>query len=394
MQEYDVVIVGGGVIGTAIARELPGRRVAILEKEDAVARHASGRNSGVIHSGFYYSADSLKARLCRDGNRLMKEYCRERKIPLGEYGKVVVVRDEKDLETLHLLERRGRENAVEVELIDEKKLKELEPYASTFGEALHSPTTASVDPVLVTRSFADDAVRNGAEFLPQTEMQGLEDDSTLQTTKGKIKFGHLINCAGLHADRIAHMFGVGNQYTILPFRGNYYQLRTERAHLVRSNIYPVPDMRNPFLGVHFTRTVYGDVIVGPTATPVLGRENYQGLQGANIADLPSIALLQLKLFLTDKTFRDTVREEVKRYGRNAYAREAATILPEVKPEDLIETGRSGIRAQLFDKQENRLVSDFVVENGKNSTHVLNAVSPAFTCSIPFARYVIQRLQIG
>ncbi len=393
----DFTIVGGGVIGIAVARELVSRRpyrVAVLEKESSLARHASGRNSGVLHAGFYYPPGSLKATFCREGNALLKDLCRKRGLPLSENGKVVVARDKQDLHSLHELEKRGKANGVPVRLIDEKELGAIEPHARTYTQALYSPTTAVVDPVKVCESLAADAKSNGVEFLLDTALTAVKRERhVIVTSKGEMPFRHLINCAGAYADRIAHLFGVGLEYRLLPFRGNYYELVPQETRLVRSNIYPVPDLRNPFLGVHFTKTVYGGVIVGPTAMPVFGREAYRGVTDSEWGEVLPILATEISLWLRNQAnFRAIARDEIRRYLKPWFVREAKRLVPDVRGKSLVPSNHRGIRAQLVSLRERKLVSDFVIAREEGSTHILNAVSPAFTCSLPFAKYVVDTIE--
>lgn len=391
----DYTVVGGGVVGIAIARELAtrGRSVAVLEKEPTLARHASGRNSGVLHAGFYYAPGSLKARLCRDGNRLLREFCFERGCPIVQDGKVVVARNRKEVDALYELERRGRVNDVDVRIIGRKELEALEPAAQTYEKALYSPHTAVVDPVRVCEALADDARSRGVEFFLDTAVSGLDrDHRVLLTSRGEVAFRHLINCAGAYADRIAHLFGVGREYRMLPFKGTYYELVPHRRGLVRSNIYPVPDLNTPFLGVHFTKTVDGRVIIGPTATPVFGREAYEGLFDTQRGDAWPIFTTEIALWVRNEArFRAIAWAELRRCIKPWFVREARQLVPAIRGEDMVPSSHLGIRAQLVNLREKTLASDFIVERTDHSTHVLNAVSPAFTCSLAFATYVVDRV---
>ena len=285
----DFLVVGAGVIGVTVARDLRRRfqaKVIVIDKEPRAGLHASGRNSGVLHAGIYYKAHSLKARFCIAGNRRMKEYCRDKGIPLNEHGKVIVAQGQKDFPALHELWSRAVENGVEVSLLDQRAVLEIEPCAKTAGQALYVKGTAVVDPEKVMEALIRDAKEEGIDFRFNCEWSGIDRDrqGSMKTSQGPMSYGHLVNCAGLFADRIAHQLGVGTQYRILPFRGHYYLLSPLSRVKVRGNIYPVPDLRNPFLGVHFTRRPNGEVTVGPSALPILGREHYHGFAGANIGD--------------------------------------------------------------------------------------------------------------
>lgn len=392
MNSADFLIVGGGIIGTSIALGLAERElknILVIEKEDLSGRHASGRNSGVLHAGLYYAPDSLKAKFCAEGNKIFRKYCEERGLKINSYGKVVVCKNHSEIETLYELEKRGKANGVDIKIIDKKELKEIEPYAYTYKKALFSPNTAVVDPKQVLESLIKDVKGHGVKFMYNSKLLDIKNDNAI-TSKGKIRFKHLINCAGLYADRLAHKFGVGLDYTILPFKGIYKKLRKEKGFFVKSNIYPVPNLKNPFLGVHFTRTVYGDVIVGPTAIPAFGRENYKKFDGLDVKEFFSIFTREMHLFIKNKAnFRDIAIDEMRKYVDYVFYKEAKKLVPLLSYRDIRESNNVGIRAQLLDTKTGKLIMDFLVINGERSTHILNAVSPAFTSSIPFSRYVVE-----
>ena len=389
---WDFVVVGAGVIGVSIARELRRRHrasVMVIEKEPSPGRHASGRNSGVLHAGVYYKAGTLKARLCVDGNRRMREYCFAKSIPLNENGKVIVARSHEELGVLRELHIRSRSNGVCVELVDTLALKDIEPCAKTVEQALYVKDTAVVNPQRVMEALVADAVEEGIEFRFDCAWRAREGQDIANTSQGRIAYGHLVNCAGLYADKIAHQFDVGRQYRILPFRGQFYRLRPDSKVQVRGNIYPVPDLRNPFLGVHFTRRPEGEVTVGPSALPLLGREQYRGLAGANASDGLAMIKYLLRLFGRNRDhFRSIAWKELTKISRAGFYREAEGLAVGFEPSDLLPGKEPGIRAQLVDTGKAELLSDFVIEPGPRSTHVLNAVSPAFTSSAPFAEYVV------
>jgi L-2-hydroxyglutarate oxidase len=393
---WDFVVVGAGVIGVSIARELRRRhraRVMVIEKEPSPGRHASGRNSGVLHAGVYYKAGTLKARLCVDGNRRMREYCLAKSIPLNQNGKVIVARSPEELRSLRELYIRSQSNGVCVELVDTLALKDIEPCAKTVDQALYVKDTAVVNPQRVMEALVADAVEEGIEFRFDCAWRAREGQDVANTSQGRIAYGHLVNCAGLYADKIAHQFDVGRQYRILPFRGQFYRLRPESKVQVRGNIYPVPDLRNPFLGVHFTRRPEGEVTVGPSALPLLGREQYRGLAGANASDGLAMIKYLLRLFGRNRDhFRSIAWRELAKISRSGFYREAEGLAVGFEPGDLLPGKEPGIRAQLVDTRTAELLSDFVIEPGPRSTHVLNAVSPAFTSSAPFAEYVVDMIR--
>ena len=396
-EKSDFLIIGAGIMGLALAREIrasrPDRTVIVLEKETASARHASGRNSGVLHAGFYYTADSLKARFTRDGNRFWQEYCRHRNLPLNPCGKVVVARTPEETEGVRELKRRGDKNGVDVRLIDEKELSEIEPNAKTCGLALWSPHTASVDPVRIAGTLEKELLKNGVRFFYNTPYRKRLDDSALLAGETVFSYGTMINAAGLYADRIARDFGFSSDTTILPFKGVYleYVSAGDEKKPVRTNIYPVPDLKQPFLGVHFTITAAGKIKIGPTAIPAFWRENYGGLEGFSARDLTEILGWEARLFLgNDFGFRDLALTEMKKYRKSFMARQATELVKNLDPSRFSRWGRPGIRAQLLDRTSRTLVTDFRVEGDRTSIHVLNAVSPAFTASIPFAQWILDR----
>ncbi len=392
-----IVICGAGIVGLSIARELVKRGaedVVILEKEKKLGLHASGRNSGVLHAGIYYSPDSLKARFCLKGNLMMKEYCREKGIPVYETGKVIVTRREEEISTLHELYQRAKKNGAEVRLINSQELQKIEPYARTVEKALFSPLTAVVDSRKVLSSLEKELTDTGkVRIIKGTEVVGVKGTRTLITTGGEFTFETFINSAGAYADKIAHFFDVGKNYTIIPFKGTYKKLRKEKSHLVRGNIYPVPDIRNPFLGVHFTKTYNGEVYIGPTAIPAFGRENYGIIRGID-REGPSILLKNLILFFTNKRFRKVAMTEPAKYIKGRFYKDVAPMIKDLKPEDIIPSQKVGIRPQLVDWETKELVMDFLVLKDSNSLHILNAISPAFTSAFAFADFIVSNYVLG
>jgi len=389
----DYLIIGAGIIGLSIARDLrnrfPGASISILEKEPNVAYHSSGRNSGVLHAGFYYTADSLKARFTRDGNRQMREYCYANGLQIKETKKVVVAKDESELPALFELEKRGITNGVEVKIIDEKELAEIDPNVKTFRHALWSPATATVDPVEVNQAIRDELKGKEVQFFFDEGYDFRIGANSVRSKKGNTFTGtKLINAAGLYADKVARDFGYSRKYTIIPFKGIYLKY-TGQTIPVRTNVYPVPNLGNPFLGVHYTVTVDGHVKIGPTSMPAFWRENYDGFGGFTFGEMTGILSKEAKLFLKNSFgFRSLAIDEVKKYSRKYFTSLAASMVHELDVKGFTDWGKPGIRAQLLDLSTNELVMDFIIEGDKNSTHVLNAVSPAFTCAFPFAKYVV------
>lgn len=391
----DFLICGAGILGLAMARELARRgheNIVVLEKEESLGKHASGRNSGVLHAGIYYTPDSLKARFCLSGNRMMKDYCREKGLPLDETGKVIVAKSEEELPALQGLYERARANGAQVELIDEKQLAEIEPNARTCGTAIYSPLTAVIDPKAILGSLHEDLLSSGVEVLTGTAVHDAGEGS-VATNRGEIGFGRFINCAGAYSDRIARLFGVGLGYRLIPFKGVYRKLVSEKAHLVKGNIYPVPDVRNPFLGVHFTRSIHGDVYVGPTAIPALGRENYGILEGLS-AEALNILLNEAALFMANPRFRSLAASELPRYLFRYFYEDARKLVKELDPSYLEPSDKVGIRPQLVDIRRKELVMDFLVVEDGGCVHVLNSISPAFTSAMSFAEFVVNQYVEG
>ncbi len=389
----DYLIIGAGIIGMALARDLhsrfPSADILVIEKEADVAKHSSGRNSGVLHAGFYYTADSLKARFTRDGNRILREYVKERGLEINECHKVVVASDESEVEGVLELQRRGERNGVDVSIIDEKELAEIDPNARTTGIALYSPSTATVDPAQVCHALKEDLEKNGVRFLFNQGYRQRHGNSAVVTRGGLvIEAGLIINAAGLYADHIARDYGFSQNYTIIPFKGIYLRYRG-KDRPVRTNIYPVPNLKNPFLGVHYTITVDGTIEIGPTAIPAFWRENYTGLENFSLAELVEIIGWESRLFLDDSFgFRSLAFEELHKYNRSYFTGLATKMVKEIDTAGFNQWSKTGIRAQLLNKTTKELVMDFVVEGDARTIHVLNAVSPAFTCSFPFASWVV------
>lgn len=389
----DFLICGGGITGLTIARELLKEgyeNIVIIEKEGDIGRHASGRNSGVLHSGIYYTPDSLKAKSCLNGNLLMRQYCREKNLPLLETGKVIVTKNEDEIKILEELYNRAVKNGAKVELIDERQLSEIEPNAKTCEKALYSYYTAVVDPKVVLKSLYDDLISSKRiEFLFNTEFKGIKGSKTVLTNTGAISFDIFINAAGAYSDKIAHAFGVGLNYRLIPFKGIYKKLRSEKSFMVRGSIYPVPDIRNPFLGIHFTRNINGDVYLGPTAIPSFGRENYGVLSGIAIEAI-NIMIGEIILFLSNTKFRGVALSEPKKYFLKHFFEDAKKLVKKLEYEDVIYSDKVGIRPQLVDWKERELVSDLVIIRDGGSIHILNATSPAFTSSMDFAGFIVKK----
>ena len=391
----DFLIIGAGVVGISIAREIklrnPHASVSVLEKEKDVGLHSSGRNSSVLHSGIYYPPETLKAKVCSQGALEMRDYHKDNKIPLFECGKILITTNQYDAPQLGTLYQRAKENGISVEELDERDLKRLEPEVRSFNSrGLYVQTTSVGDSKQVMKTLRNEVEKMGVTIyfnLKIANINSINKQVALEDGR-KFSYGHVINSAGLYADKIAHQFGVGEKYTLLPFKGIYWKLNPGAGFNLKHLIYPVPDLRVPFLGVHTTTDVDGITYLGPTAVPAFGRENYHGVKGINASDLFDITSNLTKQFIANKDgFRRLSWQEGSRYIKPRFTSAAKKILPRLKMQHLLPSNKVGIRAQMLDTETGRMVNDFVVEKGKNSTHIINAISPAWTSAFPFARYV-------
>lgn len=392
MDNFDLVVVGGGVIGVAAIRAClqrhPSISACLVEREPELALHQSGRNSGVVHVGYNQKPGTIKARFVVEGSRRLRQHCREHNVPLVEDGILVVARNDAEATVLKELLSRGQKNGARVELIDQARLHELEPNAAGVA-ALLAPEGASFDSRGFVLSLASDAKESGGQFFFSEAVKDIKENADsveIATTNRSIKAKILVCAAGLHADRLAHKLGLGTRYQMVPFRGEYHELVPERRYLVRSHIYPTPNLNFPFLGVHLSRTFDERVLVGPGAVLALGRESYRKLD-VNAGDVVEMACKEgfWKLFMS-RDFREIAsREWKKSLFPSEVMKEAQQLLPEIKQGDLVES-RAGIRAQLV-SSDGKLVEDLTIEESPQTIHVLNAVSPALTCSLPFADHI-------
>jgi L-2-hydroxyglutarate oxidase LhgO len=384
-------VVGAGILGLAVARRLvesrPDATVTVLDKENRIAAHQTGHNSGVAHAGLYYAPGSLKARLCRQGIHRLQEFCADRGLPYDECGKVVVARTEDEVPKLHEIHRRATENGVPgLRLLDRRGLQEIEPHAAGLA-ALHSPHTAIVDFAAVARAFADEVTAGGGELRLVWEVTGIHrsGERVRLTTPGEeLEFDRLVVCAGLHSDRVARLAGDAPGPAIVPFRGEYYRLVPARTDLVRGLIYPVPDPRYPFLGVHFTRRVGGGVDIGPNAVLALAREGYRR-RDVRLPDLWETLRWPGFRRLARRHWRTGLKEMYGSLSRRAFVAEARSFVPELTIADVV-PAPAGVRAQAVDP-DGSLVDDFRIGRMGPIVTVRNAPSPAATSSLAIAEHI-------
>ena len=390
-QQTDVLIVGAGIIGLSIGNALlqaeKGLRVLIVDKEPAAGEHASGRNSGVLHAGFYYSPDSLKAKFCREGNLELRKLCRENSIPIRECGKVVVSRNSEEDGRLDLLYSRGHSNGVELELLEKTELSKYEPLAITHQRFLWSPNTAISDPRAVIKAMVRkfEGLGGKVSYGQRIEFQRTQDGISAK----KIQAKYVINSAGAQSDRLAEELGLAKRYAMVPFMGLYRAVSCDYLPLKRL-VYPVPHPINPFLGVHFTLTLDGKVKIGPTAIPILGREQYSLFEGWSLSDIgQAITATRALIRGESHKFGEILKSELPKLRESSLVRASALLVPTAISIRKWQKKPPGIRSQLVDIKTGKLEQDFIVENFENSTHILNAVSPGWTSALPFGRWVAE-----
>lgn len=393
---FDFVIVGAGIVGLTVARELKKRHpvasIVILEKESDAGKHASGRNSGVLHSGVYYGSSTLKAKVCATGATRMREFAAEHGIACNRSGKVIIATSERDLPTIDRLLKNASENGANAQRLDEKGIREIEPHASPFQAGIYCPDTAVIDSKAVVHKLRELLEDAGVKFEFNAPLLDVTQASrSIRTPQGSFAYGFLYNCAGAHADVVAKKFGQGMDYSLVPFKGIYYKIRPGREYLVRSNIYPVPDIDLPFLGVHLTRIISGDVYVGPTAIPAFGRENYGILKGMELGESLKIGSELVSMYLDNKqNFRLMVHTEIRKYLKPWFVKSAQKLMSELNTDDLIPCDKVGIRPQLINVKTRALEMDYIIEQTPDSLHVLNAISPAFSSSMAFSEWIVEQ----
>ena len=394
MKTADVAIIGGGIVGLAtgwqITKRFPQASILVLEKESQVAQHQTGHNSGVLHSGIYYKPGSLRAVNCREGIKAMKAFCDEEEIPWEECGKVIVAVDESEFPALEKIYQRGQENGVICEMIEETRLKELEPHVAGV-RGIHVPETGIVDYKQVAARLAERIQEKGNEIHTGAEVIGIRhqrDSITVQTRQGDFTAKQVINCGGLFSDRVARMGGSHPVSRIVPFRGEYYVLKPQAEHLCRTLIYPVPNPEFPFLGVHFTKMIHGGVECGPNAVWAFAREGYTKSQ-INLRDLFEAATYPGFLRMAAKYWKTGFQEMWRSFSKPAFVEALQRLIPEIKAEDL-EAAPAGVRAQALGP-DGTLVDDFLIDESDRMINVLNAPSPAATSSLRIGQTITDLL---
>mgnify|MGYP001481302503 CR=1 FL=1 len=392
---YDFTIIGGGIVGLsvglALTEQFPDKRIVILEKEKQLAAHQTGNNSGVIHSGIYYKPGSFKARFARQGSQSMVEFCQKYEIEHDICGKVIVATNQKELPLLENLYQRGLQNGLTIEKLTRDELLEVEPHVNGL-EAIHVPAAGIVNYKQVSEKIAELILERGGEVRCLEAVRMIEehqDGVTVETDQNTYQTKFLVNCAGLHSDRIAKLAGYKIDMKIVPFRGEYYKLKPERRSLVRNLIYPVPNPDFPFLGVHFTRMIGGEVEAGPNAVLSFKREGYKKTD-INVKDLAEVLSYKGFWKLASQNMREGINEMVRSVSKKKFVESLQTLIPEIKGEDLV-PGGAGVRAQAL-KSDGSLVDDFHIVQGKKSLHVCNAPSPAATASLEIGKEVVRQIK--
>jgi L-2-hydroxyglutarate oxidase len=394
MQQSDLIIIGGGIVGMATAyrflERFPGKRVIVLEKEAAIARHQTGRNSGVLHTGIYYRPGSLKAINCRAGKLAMEEFCQREQIPFVMCGKIITAVEESELPRMETLLERGKANGVVCERIGPERIRELEPEAVGLA-AIHVPEAGVVDYAQVARRLAEIIEAQGSMIVTSARATGIRRDTgraVVETTAGEFAADQVVNCAGLYSDRVTRFSGVRPSAMIVPFRGEFYELRPEAHHLVRMLVYPVPDPRYPFLGVHFTRRINGTVECGPNAVLAFAREGYKNTT-VNFRDLAETFAFPGFWRLAFRYWRIGADEMWRSFSKPAFVRALQRLIPAIKSEHL-DWAPAGVRAQAVGR-DGYMIDDFVIEETDRVVNVENAPSPAATASLNIGRLVVDRL---
>ena len=389
---FDIAVVGGGIIGLATAMRLAGQhprlRVVVLEKEEVLAQHQTGHNSGVIHAGIYYAPGTQKANFCSTGGSLLRRFCDEHGVDYDMCGKVIIATTEAELFALEELHKRGTANGAQgLEIVDRDRLLELEPHAAGI-KAIYSPGTGIIDYIQVCDAYAIEFREHGGEVVAGAQVTAATQHngvSTLETTGGDYSARYVINCAGLHADRVALMMGADIDVRIVPFRGEYFTIRPDRSHLVNGLIYPVPDPKLPFLGVHFTKRISGGVEAGPNAVLAFAREGYSKTSFSLADTLETFGFIGFWR-MTRTHWITGLKEQYRSLAKRRFLRSLQTLVPEVTMSDLADPG-SGVRAQVV-ARDGSLLQDFSISGSTNAIHVISAPSPGATSSLAIADHIV------
>ena len=391
--KYDFAIIGSGIIGLTLAFKLKQKfnnsKIVIFEKEPNSISHGSGRNSGVLHSGIYYEPGSLRANLCVTGVKELKEYIKSENLWINECGKLLLPTSEYSYSNLENLFNRAKKNGVEINKIKNEEIKRIEPNTNCqFEYGLHVPFTSVADPKEVSKSLIENLKKMNVEINYNSKILKISEQK-LFTQNNTIEAGHIFNCAGLFADEIAKNSNLEFRYSFLPFKGKYWKI-TNKSFKLNHLVYPIPDLRYPFLGLHSSHNRHGDFYIGPSSTPVFGREQYNGILGDNLKE--SIGLIfnfGKKIIFNENKLRTLALQELSLLTKRGFFNQIKKMFNNINPDDLeLSDQKVGIRSQIFDPQSKNLVNDFVVINQKNTTHVLNAISPAWSASFAFADHLI------
>lgn len=390
-----VIIIGGGIIGIAVARELCQYNdllnIIVVEKENKLGMHSATRNSGVIHAGFYYDPDSIRGKFCADANKLLRNYCEKNTIPTNKCGKVVVAKNVEEELILSNLYQRGLANGSQLELLDSIELDKIEPFAQTHKKFLWSPNTWSASPGHVLTTLISECKERGVQFVRNFEVQNIDVNCITSKDSRSLQYDFLINAAGGYSLKLSRIAGLNTNYAILPFKGLYLKSK-KKVNGFKRHIYPVPNPKQTFLGIHTTLTFDGFLKLGPTAIPVLSPENYKLFNRLTINDLLEVVPLHLSLFLSNSFgFRDLALQEVRNIMKSQIVKSANNLLKCKLSAVDFDWYSPGIRAQLFDKKNRSLVSDFIINETDNSLHLLNCISPAWTCSLKTAQFVAEKV---
>ncbi len=396
--KYDFAIIGSGIIGLTLAYKLKYKfnksNIIIFEKEPNSISHGSGRNSGVLHSGIYYEPGSLRANLCVKGAKELKEYIKSENLWINECGKLLIPTSEYSYSNLENLFDRAKKNGVEINKIKNDEIKKIEPNTNCqFDYGLHVPFTSVADPKEVSNSLVENlrkmnvAINYNARILKISEQKLFTKDNTIEA-------GHIFNCAGLFADELAKNSNLKFRYSFLPFKGKYWKIKNKNFKL-NHLVYPIPDLRYPFLGLHSSHTRHGEFYIGPSSTPVFGREQYDGILGNNFRESINLFFnFSKKIIFNENKLQTLALQEFSLLTKNGFFNQIKKMFSNIKPHDLeLSNQKVGIRSQIFDPQSKNLVNDFVIINHKNTTHVLNAISPAWSASFAFADHLINEAKL-